>query len=321
MKKLKRIGFIDVDKGRFPNLAIMKLAAWHQQQGDAVGWYDIFGDYDRVYLSKVFSFTPDYPHPITNAAEVVRGGTGYGLMTHLPDGAEHITPLYSLYPDDDGRTAYGFLTRGCPNRCKWCVVPEKEGPLSIYEDVEHIAAGGRDRLVLMDNNILAAGTYAEEQLEKIIAKGYKVDFNQGLEARLVTERTARLLAQVSWLKYIRFGCDYSGRIKECERAISMVEAAGYKGEFMLYTLLQGDITECLQRIVHWKGHPAKVTCFAQPYRDCHRKNQQIPQWQKDMARWCNRKELFKSFSFEDYEPRKGFKCAEYLSGKTQKGRK
>ena len=114
-----KVGLIDVDGHNFPNLPLMKLSAWHKRQGDSVEWYEplFSGHLDRVYMSKVFTFTPDYPYYV-NADEVIKGGTGY----FYPDGGkplepeiEHIYPDYGLYGITE--TAYGFLTRGCPRGC------------------------------------------------------------------------------------------------------------------------------------------------------------------------------------------------------------
>ena len=123
-----RVGLVDVDgKGSFPNLALMKISAWHKAYGDSVEWYNPFDEYDKVYMSKVFTHTPDYGYYINNAAEVDKGGTGYSLDKVLPVEIDCLQPDYSLYPNIDRNTAYGFLTRGCPNKCKWCIVPKKEG--------------------------------------------------------------------------------------------------------------------------------------------------------------------------------------------------
>ena len=226
-------------------------------------------------------------------------------------------------------TAYGFLTRGCPNKCRWCVVPRKEGAIVPYMDVDEIAIEGRTKLVLMDNNILAAGDYAKQQVRKIIDRGYKVDFNQALDARLVTDDWARLLAQVKWLdkNRIRFGCDTHKQIEDCERAMSMIEGYGFTGQFFLYTMLQGDFRECFDRINHWwrreqqvrhTHHGRHVYAYAQPYRDPDNPHQVIPQWQKDMAGWCNKKAHFVAHSFEDFMPRKGFRCRQYLENNSTK---
>ena len=129
-----RVVLIDVDGHNFPNLPLMKIAAYHKAAGDSVSWYNPLTDWldvpDRVYMSKVFTFTPDYQHPV-NAKEIIRGGTGY----HYPDGGrelpheiEHIYPDYTIYYDripEVRNTAYGFLTRGCPRGCDFCIVEKK----------------------------------------------------------------------------------------------------------------------------------------------------------------------------------------------------
>lgn len=308
-----KIGLIDVDGRNFPNLALMKLSAYHKAKGDTVEWYGIFEKYDIVYMSKIFTHTIDYTQSIPNTEKIVRGGTGYDIHSRLPEEAEKITPDYSIYSFIDKKTAYGFLTRGCIRNCPWCVVPRKEGNIRAYQDVDEIAVNGRTNLILMDNNILAAGEYGIQQLQKIIDRGYRIDLNQAMDARLVTDDVAEVLAKVKWLKYIRFGCDTQSQIKECDQAIALIRDKGYSGEFFLYTMLHGDIQECYERISYWKDkHKGKVTCFAQPYLNSTTTRQNIPQWQKDLARWAIKKQIYKTTSFEDYEPRKGFKCKQYF---------
>lgn len=135
-----KIGLLSVDSS-YPNLALMKISAYHKRRGDEVEWYSPFEHYDKVYAAKVFSFTPDYGYYI-NADEVERGGTGYDIQKCLPKEIETVQPDYSIYGSIEKDVAYGFLTRGCPNRCKWCVVPKKEGKIVPYMDVEEIAIDG-----------------------------------------------------------------------------------------------------------------------------------------------------------------------------------
>ena len=305
------VALLAVDSN-YPNLALMKISAYHKSQGDTVEWYNPFDTYDRLYMAKVFSFTPDYAYVIANVhGEVVRGGTGYDIRSSLPNDMDRLQPDYSLYPTIDSRTSYGFLTRGCPNRCRWCVVPQKEGGIRPYMDVDEITLhGARPYAVLMDNNILACD-YGLSQLEKIAERRYHVDFNQGLDARLVTPDVARLLARVRWIKRIRFGCDTPAQIAECERAMQLVRQAGYKGEFFLYCILI-DFAESYHRLNYWRKYKY-VLPHAQPYRDLNNPHQRIPQWQKDMAHWADRKELYRSCDFKDFSPRKGFLCREYFT--------
>ncbi len=127
-----KIGLIDVDRHNYPNLPLMKLSAWHKAQGDSVEWYEPMtsGHLDIVYMSKVFSFTEDYPYPI-NADKVIKGGSGYAVRlvngkeiydksadNDLPYKIEHIYPYIAMYPEMTKDTAYGFMTRGCPKSYK-----------------------------------------------------------------------------------------------------------------------------------------------------------------------------------------------------------
>lgn len=317
MDRSMRIGLIDVDrlnnrKGKkpYPNLAMMKISAYHKHQGDAVEWYDGFSSYDKVYMSKVFNFTPDYPYCI-QAEEIIKGGTGYDITSMLPTEIEHFAPDYNLYgvPKD---TAYGFLTRGCPNKCKWCVVPKKEGKIAPYMDIEQIAIDGRNKIILMDNNVLASD-YGLTQIEKIVKLGLKVDFNQALDARLVTPEIGALLARVKWIKRIRFGCDTSEQIEECERAVSYIDGGGYKGEYFFYCILMDDFEESFSRIQHWKERGGRFIAHCQPYRDPINPQKGIPEWQRYLSQWADKKQTFFACEFKEFEPRKGFKCEKYFN--------
>lgn len=302
------IGIIAVDSN-YPNLALMKISSYHKANGDKVEWYNPFDHYDCVYMAKVFSFTPDYGQWITNADTIKKGGTGYDIAQILPTDIDRMVPDYDLY-NIDKKLAYGFLTRGCPNKCKWCIVPAKEGKIASYMDIEEIAVNGRKNIILMDNNVLASD-YGLQQIEKVVSMGLRIDFNQGLDARLVTDDIARLLAKVKWIKRIRFGCDTPGQIGEVERAASLLDKYGFKGEYSLYCILM-DFKESFHRVNYWKSISSRFLPHCQPYRDVNNLHQVIPRWQTDMARWADRKELYTSCEFKDYEPRKGFKCSEYF---------
>lgn len=303
------IGLIDVDgKGKYPNLALMKICRYHREKGDKVEWYSPFSFYDKVYMSKVFTFTPDFSFPIINAKEIEKGGTGYDIHKILPPYIDGLQPDYSLYSWIENTTAYGFLTRGCKNKCKWCIVPKKEGAVRPYMDIEEIVIEGRRKVILMDNNILASD-YGINQLKKIAQMDIHVDFNQGLDARLVTPAVANILAKIKWIRYIRFGCDTQGQVADCKRAMAMINEAGYHGCYFLYTIIIG-LEESYKRISEWRNNK-KVVVHAQPYRDFS-KTIIIPQWQKDMAHWADRKEIYKTTDFKDFSPRKNFSCREYF---------
>lgn len=304
------IGLVDVDGKRFPNYALMKISAYHKKQGDNVEWANNLFPYDIVYKSKIFTFTEE-DGTFYNTDKIIKGGTGYSITDKLPQHIDDFQPDYSLYPQIDKKTAYGFITRGCPNKCRWCVVPIKEGKQHPYRDVEEIAVDGRTNLILMDNNILASD-YGLQQIEKIIRNKYRVDFNQAIDARLITEDVAKSLAQVRWLNQIRLGCDTPQQIIECEKAMAMIDKYRKNpAQYLLYAMIDGTIQDAYDRISHFRDNK-RVRIVAQPYRDFNNPKQVIPQWQKDMARWAMRRELYAVTDFKDFMPRKNFKCIEYF---------
>ena len=257
------VALVDVDGRNFPNLALMKLSAWHKAQGDSVEWYDpLFSRPDIIYTSKVFTFTPDFMDYAAGDPEPVRGGTGYDPDVKLPDEIERMIPDYSLYSDFS--SALGFLTRGCIRKCPWCIVPKKEGRLREVGDIELVAAG-RKEVVLLDNNFLAADPdFVREQLEKIARLKLRIDFNQGLDARLVKPENAKLLSACRWIRFIRFSCDTVAMIEPIRRAVSLIRERGCKREIFCYMLVR-DIADAEIRLRALVD--LNVTPFAQPYRD------------------------------------------------------
>lgn len=290
-----KIALHDADKTKFPNLALMKLSAWHKQQGHRVEWFHpLFKmQYDHIYSSKVFTFTPEDEYLPATAD---RHGIGRGDMRALPDAVEHICPDYALY----GSTrAQGFVTRGCPNKCAWCVVPKKEGAIRDHADVEEFL-GGMNEVVLMDNNILAS-EHGIHQLEKIGLLGVKLDCNQGLDARLVDTAVAAVLGKLRWIRFVRFACDQKSQMPHVERAVKLLRAAsGKKGEVFVYVLVK-DIPDALDRVEFLR----RIGCepFAQPYRDLEN-NTEPDSELKRFARWVNHKAIFKTVPWEKYQSRK-----------------
>lgn len=199
-------GLIDVDSHNFPNLALMKISAWHKSQGDQVEWWDGFAHYDRVYMSKVFTteYSPDVLEPV-NTDEIIKGGTGYDLENTLPDYIEHIYPDYSLYSQFKD-TAYGFLTRGCPRGCAFCIVAKKEGKCS--RKVANLSEfwNGQKNIELLDPNILANKEHLS-LLNQLVKSGAYVNFNQGLDIRFINEENMKLINQIK-TKMFHFAWDW-----------------------------------------------------------------------------------------------------------------
>lgn len=304
-----KVGLIAADGHNFPNLALMKIAAYHKRQGDTVDWVNYLERYDKVYISKVFTFTPDV-NIVIQSDEIERGGTGYDIKKKLPDEIDSMEPDYSIYPVCewyDGKTAYGFLTRGCIRKCPWCIVPKKEGKISPCRDIEDVLQG-RNSAILMDNNILASD-FGLQQIKKIIRLHCRVDFNQGLDARLVTDDIAEMLAWVNWRKFIRFAYDSRAQEEPLFKAVSLLKRCRISERKIFVYVLLTDLGDSYERIKACKK--AGLNPFAQPYRDFTPK-QIIPQWQIDMARWCNDKAILKSCDFKEYRPRKGVYCRTYF---------
>ena len=213
-----RVALIDVDGHNFPSLPLMKLSAWHRQDGDTVEWYDPLTAWknppDLVYMSKVFTFTEDYLHPVS-ARTIVKGGTGYyypdgGLP--LPPGAEHIYPDYSLYPQLCKDTAYGFLTRGCPRGCAFCIVEKKEGRCSRKVADLSEFWDGQKNIVLLDPNMFACQDWMDLS-QQLIDSGDWVDFSQGCDIRIMTEEKVEYIRRMK-IKQIHFAWDrYEDREK------------------------------------------------------------------------------------------------------------
>ena len=290
------IGLHDNDKTSFPNLALMKLSAYHKKKGDDVEWYiPIMSKiYDKVYSSKVFTYTPEYSLLGNN---VVKGGTGYNLFKNLPEKIEHTCPDYSLYPDFT--SALGFLTRGCPNKCSWCIVPQKEGNIKPNADIEEFL-DNRKSAVLMDNNVLAS-EHGLNQIEKIINLKIKVDFNQGLDARLIDDSVAKLLSKVKWLHPIRMACDTQSQMDSIFKATQLLRWHNATPMTYFVYVLVKDIPDALERVKFLKG--LNLDPFAQPYIDFTNKKK-ITWEQRKFASWVNMKPAFKKMTFEEFKTSK-----------------
>lgn len=263
---------------KFPNLALMKISAWHKQNGDKVVWFSPIEAqfYDLVYSSKIFDFTPENPYlPETT----IKGGTGYGIFNDLPDKIDRMYPDYSIYPQCD--FAIGFITRGCPNKCPWCYVPQKEGDIRPYRTWQEIVRTDTKKLTLMDNNILAH-PHGIEQLRQLAETDYRLDINQAMSVFLVTPETADILARCKWQKYIRFSVDQKSQIEGMYRAAELLAERGIpNSKLFIYCLLTEDLEDDLRRIYAMRKLKS-ATLYGMPYKD-QRKGIMPKHWQNVMA--------------------------------------
>jgi len=281
-----KIGLHDDNTG-FPNLALMKLSAWHKSLGHHTERFIALEKYDKVYSSKVFTFTKtdDYLH-----GHVVKGGIGYGLYTTLPEEIEHTCPDYDLYGQD---YSMGFLTRGCIRKCEFCFVPMKEGVIRANADITEFAKH-RD-VVLLDNNVLAHD-HGITQIEKMARLGLRVDFNQGVDARLIDDSVARLLGGLTWLKPLRLACDSVSMIPTIHKAVELLRWNNVApSRYSCYVLVQ-DVFEALEVVKFLKG--IYIDPFCQSLIDDQGSNP--TQEQKYLCEWVNQKVTFKSCTFDDF---------------------
>ena len=297
------IGLIDVDSHNWPNLALMKISAYHKSIGDHVEWWDGFAQYDRVYMSRVFDdiYSVDEPEPC-NAAEIVKGGTGYGLQNCLPREVEHMMPDYGLYHWLPQNTAYGFLSRGCPRGCKFCIVSRKGGRRSVKVADLSEFWNGQKNIKLLDPNLLACPKHID-LLSQLAYSGAQVDFTQGLDARLLSAENISLLNLIR-IKEIHFAWDYIRESDAVLRGLRLYAEIGRKnrhGEYGTVYVLTNFNTTMEQNIfriytLRDMGYTPYVMIYDKP---------NAPREIRLLQRWCNNKLIFRREpDFMRYDPRR-----------------
>ena len=300
-----KIGLIDVDGHNFPNVALMKIASWHKHRGDDVEWaVPMFGEYDRIYASKVFTFTPDFNPVIYNTDEFVRGGTGYDIKSRLPEEIDRHTGLdYNLYPQYN--FSVQFYSRGCIRHCPFCLVHDKEGTIHTVEPMEWNPRA--DWIEVLDNNFFANPEWREAVVD-LRQQKLPVKFH-GVDIRIMDEEQASALNSLRLKGYVHIAWDLPQLDLTPQLEAITKHIKPYK--IACYVLVGFNSTkeQDLHRLRTLKR--LGILPFVQPFRD-YTNSRKPSQYEKDLGRWANRAWLFKSMDFLDYEPRKGYKCSEYF---------
>lgn len=309
-----RIGLIDVDGHHFPNLALMRISAYHKARGDEVEWWwtDFF-HYDIVYMSKVFSdaYSPDVPEPM-NADKVIKGGTGYAIHLengvevfdkerhkNLPPEIEKMFPDYSIYPQFD--FAVSMTSRGCPRNCSFCHVVNKEGRASIKVANVSDFWNGQKEIKVLDPNVTACRE-KRDLMRQYRETGAIIDFTQGIDIRLVNDEDIDDLNGMK-LKNVHFAWDNpKDRLEEKFQLYAQNakhKPHGFFGAVYVLTNYNSSMDENLHRIYTLRdlGHAPFVMVYNKPSA-----SREI----KDLQRWCNNRKVFNSIKrFEDYDRSKG----------------
>lgn len=288
-----KILLVHID-GKMPNLALMKLAAWHIERGDEVGilregYVCPIGDPDRVYMSCIFPQNASSSRTVAAwfpNAEIQYGGPGFETPSYLPEEVEHTRPWYPLYDIDFDM---GFTTRGCPKKCPFCYVPKLEGAFREHADIEEFHWPGHEKIVLLDNNFLYSSRW-QETLDWINRRKMMVNFNQGLDFQFLTHEKAVELAKTQLYPWtfvkpsVSFAWDLMEEEPYVDQGISILENAGFKMWKLQIYILVGFNTSHEQdlyrvdKILKYGLDP-----FVMVYN--HRRDDP---WLLRLARWVNR---------------------------------
>lgn len=297
-----KIGLYDVDS-TIPNLAIMRLSAYHKERGDAVEWFLPMmgaGGFDKVYASAVFRDQHDddlSDHSYLRPERMEIGGSGWDLHKNLPTEVERCPPDYSIY---GYKHNIGFAMRGCRFRCSFCDVPVKEGrPKATNTIAELWTQRASNFLVLLDNDFFGNPEW-RERIAEIRAFDLKVCFSQGLNIRIITEEQCAALAYVRFWnlrlsrRQVYFAWDRFRDEKLIDAGIERVRAAGIKAWQMAFFILIGyDTTPEQDYYRVMKIHKLGCDPFVMPYR-------KSDPYQAAFTRWVNHRAIFNTVAWQDY---------------------
>lgn len=310
------IGLYDVDSHGFPNIALMKISAYHKKRGDQVEFLcESRCSYDKIYVSKIFSdeYSEMTISPImleAMADEVVYGGTGFAITVKdgrevydpkkdkpLSPEIEQCYPDYSLYADLTKDTVYGFLTRGCPNNCGFCIVSGKEGRCSVK--VADLADWwkGQKKIVLMDSNILACRDRVD-LLNQLAYSGAEVEFNGGLDARFIDEEVCEILKRIK-TKMVHFAFDFMHNEDKIRKGLvtykRIVKPNGRKAVVYILTNYDTTFEQDMYRVrfVQSLGFTPDIRIY---------RKKTAPRITRWLQRWCNNRFIYQTCDFYDYVP-------------------
>ena len=304
---MTNIGLIDVDGHNFPNFALMRSSAYYKSKNFDVEWATPFNKYNKVIASKIFTFTQDFNYLTLKYDEFDKGGTGYDIRSKLPDNIEQSLLMdYSIYPQYP--FSIQFFSRGCIRKCPFCLVRDKEGYIHPVEPVDLNPKG--EWIEVLDNNFFANPEW-HSSVNYLLNTKQPIKLH-GVDVRIMNEEQAFYLNKLKMKQNIHIAWDLP-QIDLTDRLKEMIKyVKPYKITCYVLVGFNSTIEQDLFRLNTLKS--LGITPFVQPYRDFI--NERKPeQYELDLARWANKMWIFKSCDFEDFKPRKGFRCNYYLKNK------
>jgi len=296
---MSRVLLIDADS-IIPNIALMKLSRYHKDLNDSVlcirlnlpyypnrkkKHYTVKYSFDKIYCSVVFAGNKDYIH----GENIIFGGTGFDLDTRLPDDIENLQCDYKIYPENN--ISFGFLTRGCIRKCKFCIVWKKEGFIHKVNEIKNIAI--HNKVKFLDNNILAYNDH-KRILNQLVEMNLNCSFIQGLDIRLLDKENSMLLSKMNYLGDIIFAFDDIRLLNTIQNKLKLLRwRADWKLKFYVYIHPNMSNSSIVRRILFLKSKKIlpyimrDITCWGSLRQDFY----------TDLAAYCNQVKIFRSMSF------------------------
>ena len=272
------IGLLNLES-KYRNLALEKIRIFYQTKGDYVEDYFALNHYDKVYCSSIFDFTKKGIIP----KDAICGGSGFDLTTILPFEIEQVKPHLN----------FGFTTRGCIRKCPFCIVPMKEGMVKVIGNLYDLWDGKAGKITLYDNNILAIPTHFGLICAEAMDNNITLDFNQGLDHRLLSSDIVRLLKLLSHTEY-RFAFDSPAYYKSVDRAIKLLQEGGINRS-LWYVLVGFNTTfqEDLNRLnfLRERGQQAYIQRYQYKVRDYR---------YIALAQWANQHHIFYAMTWKQF---------------------
>ena len=275
------------------NYALDKAKYYHSGLGDYIEDNIFMGinNCDKVYCSSIFTWTPSARKYAGLPFHLIAtGGTGFDLTVKMPPEIENCEPHYN----------YGFTTRGCIRNCAFCLVPQKEGKLTIVCDLFSLYDSRKgDEVTLLDNNILGVPEHFNLICEQARHKNIKIDFNQGLDHRLLTPEIVDILRSIRHREY-RFAFDHPSYIKSVEEAIRLLQSVGIS-RCSWYVLIgyNTTLTQDLFRLNYLRDN--NQIAFVQRYKGVDK-----PKVKRDelelqaLARWANQHHIYRGMTWMQF---------------------